>query len=70
MVDPRTFPPALAPTPSAEWEQVHVGESIIMVSSVVTYGKRTCLLTLRLSSGLMNETYSKIYQASHDATNK
>lgn len=37
----------------------HVGESIIMLSSVVACGKRTSLSWFWLSPGLMNEPYSR-----------
>lgn len=52
LLHPRTFPPALAPAPSAEWSRWRVGGSIIMVSSVVAYGERTSLLRFWLSPSL------------------
>lgn len=63
------FPPALAPVLLQNGSRWRVGESIIVASSVVAYG-RPSLLRLWLSPGLIHESYSKVSQAAHDGTNK
>lgn len=63
----RALPPALAPVLLQNGSRWRVGESIIVASSVVAYG-RASLLRFWLSPGLILESYSKVSQAAHDGT--